>query len=304
MREKIEPLVKSLHCTQRVRISIGHRLVANFKARVADVKNVDIEVLKRPEIIKEIRESYGSISIGVAETLKNRKFPGDHIITSETEYEFTKMYFELEKLEKSITKELKVWVEEHPLWDAWLAKVPGVGPAMAGVLLSEIDINRAKYPSSLWQLAGLDVAKDGRGRQKFREHCVKTEDGRLRRVYNAFLKSKLMGVQAEVFIKKKSPYAEIYYDYKHRLQNSPKFKKNSKMHIHLMSCRYMIKIFLADLFYAWKTLEGQKDLPEMYSSEKLGIEHSSDYPGFKLGKSSLPGIDYKTDVGRVGPTVE
>ena len=46
---------------------------------------------------------------------------------------------------------------------------------MAGVLISEFDIHRARYPSSMWKYAGLDVARDGRGRSRKAEHLVEVE---------------------------------------------------------------------------------------------------------------------------------
>jgi len=72
---------------------------------------------------------------------------------------------------------------------------------MAGVLISEIDIHKSRYPSSLWRYAGLDVAEDGKGRSRHKEHLVPIEyvdkDGnpavRQGITYNPFLKTKLMG---------------------------------------------------------------------------------------------------------------
>jgi hypothetical protein len=46
---------------------------------------------------------------------------------------------------------------------------------MAGVILSEIDITKAEYPSSLHKYAGLDVAGDGQGRSRKKEHLEESD---------------------------------------------------------------------------------------------------------------------------------
>ena len=59
-----------------------------------------------------------------------------------------------------------------PIWDEFLSQVPGCGPRIAGNLIASIDISKARYASSLWKLCGYDVAQDGRGRSRRKEHLV------------------------------------------------------------------------------------------------------------------------------------
>lgn len=83
-----------------------------------------------------------------------------------------------------------------------------------------------------------------------------------------------------------SPYAKIYMDTKHRLTHSqkpcPRVKKladgqevhltwseTSDAHRHRAAARYMIKMFLADLWLAWRKLEGLP-VTETYAVAKLG----------------------------------
>ncbi len=172
---------------------------------------------------------------------------------------------------------------------------------MAGVIISEIDISKAKYPSSLWAYAGLDVGSDGQGRSRRKEHLVDrtyinkagNEATRVGITFNPFLKTKLMGVLASSFLRvKDSPYADIYRAYKHRLENHPKYgiandaarvaevkekddhKYAPKGHRHNMALRYMVKRFLVDLYNNWRRLEGLPVAPE-YSEGKLGMKHSA-----------------------------
>ena len=100
--------------------------------------------------------------------------------------------------------------------------------------------------------------------------------------YNANLKSKLMGVLASCMLKANSQY-RIYYDsYKNRLMNSEKpvngdeskkWKDEGKAHINMAACRYMIKIFLQDLYDVWRKLEGLS-VRVPYQEEYLGHKTS------------------------------
>jgi hypothetical protein len=135
--------------------------------------------------------------------------------------------------------------------------------------------------SSLWKYAGLDVAENGQGRSRKAEHLVKVSyvnrDGeeaeRNSITFNPFLKTKLIGVLAPSFIKLSNPiYAPIYRGYKHRLESNPAHQEKSKGHRDNMAKRYMIKIFLIDLYKAWRTIEGLPVTPP-YHEGKLGIFH-------------------------------
>ena len=159
----------------------------------------------------------------------------------------------------------------------------GVGPAMAGVIISEIDITKAEYPSSLHKYAGVDVAGDGQGRSRRAEHLEDSEytdkEGKLQTkkgiTFNPFLKTKLVGVLGSSFIKQspdKCEYRKIYDDYKHRIENMDAHKEKSKGHRHNMAVRYMIKMFLIDLYNAWRKLEGLPVAPT-YTEAKLGKVH-------------------------------
>ena len=152
---------------------------------------------------------------------------------------------------------------------------------MQRVIISEIDIHKARYASSLFKYAGLDVAADGRGRSRKAEHLVKVQytnakGAQVERnsiTFNPFLKSKLIAVLGVSFLRAKdSPYAKFYYDYKHRLESHEKYKDVTKLHRHNMAIRKMVKAFLADLYVHWRTLE---NLPVAapYHEAMLGHVH-------------------------------
>ena len=220
---------------------------------------------------------------GVAVFPRQATFKGDEVISNYTELCLVDNYLELEEQEKNHFRRLGHILKEYPVYNSFLHGVPGVGTAMAGVMISEIDITKAEYPSSLHKYAGLDVAPDGQGRSRKKEHLEDSEytdkDGEVQIkkgiTFNPFLKTKLVGVLGSSFIKQspdKCVYRKIYDDYKHRLENMDAHKEKSKGHRHNMAVRYMVKMFLIDLYNAWRPLEGLPVAPT-YSEAKLGKVH-------------------------------
>lgn len=87
--------------------------------------------------------------------------------------------------------------------------------------------------------------------------------------YNPIIKTKLMGVLTGCFLKSKGEYADIYYDYKNKLEHGKRYEGLSAGQINMMAQRYMIKQFLRNLWVTWRTHEGLiVDFP--YEVEKLG----------------------------------
>jgi len=177
----------------------------------------------------------------------------------------------LAQLEEQTAKDLAKEVHKHPLWKHFLSQVKGCGETMAAVIISEFDIYKAPTVSNLWSFAGLAPGKDRRVKGQKCPH-------------NRFLKAKLCGVLGPSFLKSNSPYREHYDNMRHRLESldwgmaskNPTDKKRPKAgHQHKAATRYMIKMFLKDLYVAWRTLEG---LPvrEPYAEEYLGKKHQQD----------------------------
>lgn len=199
--------------------------------------------------------------------------------------ETDKRYFDnlgksLKKLEKDALAELAEDLECFQIYSTWLKNVRGVGPTMASVLLSEFDIYKATTVSKLWAFAGLSVVNGSAPKPVTGEKLK----------YNSWLRSKLVGVLADSFIKSKSPYAEFYNNAKNRYTNREKCnlpkdkhgKKTSKVtwlknectkgHVNSMAKRYMIKMFLKDLYLKWREVENLPIRP-LYQEEYLGHKH-------------------------------
>ncbi|HEX8837593.1 MAG TPA: hypothetical protein VF748_11705, partial [Candidatus Acidoferrum sp.] len=273
----------------------------NFRARlgtpeVSDEGELSNEALG---IIAQLKQSYGRLTDGVARnrTLPQRAgFTGDELIADYAELVLVDQYVRLERNEAVNFRQLEEVLELIPIYTDYLEQQRGIGPAMAGVLVSYFDPAKARHVSSFWKYAGLDVGPDGQGRSRRAEHLVeraytdKNGDEKTRQgiTYEPFLKTKLMGVLAGSFLRSTSPWRKVYDDYKHRLETDAartkvtvnEWKKRHRAgedtkhlwtpgRIHTASSRYMIKMFLAEFWAKWRELEGLP-VSEPYSVDKQG----------------------------------
>lgn len=282
----LRTLVRSTYDLQKIRIQMGNRIAAQFKVKLGQAPGQSEDDLSddAQAILKVLRQSYNRITDGLVLDKRWSKiqFTGDGIIDTVTELALVSQYIEIDATEKRQFRRFEDLLEQYPIYNTFLSKVPGCGPAMSGVILSEIDITKAKYPSSIWQYAGLDVKSDGRGASRRSEHLIDREytarDGtqKLKKsiTFNPFLKTKLLGVLAPSFIKQgdKCPYRKVYDDYKHRLESHPGWQDTTKGHRHAAAMRYCVKIFLIDLYREWRTLENLPVAPT-YQEAKLGHAH-------------------------------
>ena len=223
------------------------------------------------------------------------------------------------QMEKDIEKQFKIHLKTQPIYNEYLSKVKGVGPAMAAWILAEFDIEIATTVSKMWQYAGMNPALV-HGKKRIKTSAYKPEMGPIINKLTGFaneeeviiqtttavrgdkltpgfvspfnknIKTVLLGILAGSFIKCGSAYRKYYDDYKLRLENSDnvivnpdvnkprkddgkKWSEVSKGHRDAAAKRYMIKMFLTDLYVNWRTLEG---LPvrKPYAEEYLGKIHS------------------------------
>lgn len=287
MRNKaldLKTIVRGAYDLQKLRIQVGNRIAGNFKAKLGQLPGHSEEEMEKDTqlVLKILRESYKKITDGISTFPRQASFKGDEVISDYTELCLLAQYFDLEKDEKAHFNRMGNVLKEFPIYNEFLLGVRGVGAAMAGVIISEFDITKAEYPSSMWKYAGLDVS-GGTGRSRKKEHLVEStyldKEGKKQTKmgisFNPWLKTKLVGVLAGSFIKTGSnPYSEIYYNYKNRLENMPAHVDKTKGHRHAMAMRYMIKRFLVDLHREWRTIEGLP-VAEEYSVAKLGMTHKA-----------------------------
>ena len=165
--------------------------------------------------------------------------------------------------------------------ECFFKDIKGCGPLMSAVCIAYLDPYKARWPSSFWRYCGLDVVHDeegshGRSRRDAYMMTYIDDDGaeKERRTFgfNPVVKTKLVGVLGTSFLRagKEAQYAKIYYEYKNRLENRSDCQELRPIVIHRRAIRYAVKMFLRDLWYVWRTIEG---LPtgEPYEVAKLGM---------------------------------
>ena len=279
-RENIKTMVRGFYDLQKLRMQMGNRVVGNFKAKLGQEPGESEDELSPDAklILNNLRASYRRITDGVKRvSIKN--FKGDAVIGDYADFILAQSYFDIEASETRGFNSLEKLLDDFPIYTEFLKDIRGVGPAMAGIIISEIDITKAEYPSSIHKYAGLDVVK-GEGRSRKKHHLEEStyidkegkEQKKMGITFNPFLKTKLIGVLGTSFLRSASEYREHYDNYKNRLENAPAHKQKTKGHRHNMAVRYMVKRFLIDLYVNWRTLEGLPVAKE-YSEAKLGIVH-------------------------------
>lgn len=178
----IRTMVRGSYDLQKLRIQMGNRVAGNFRAKLGmtpDGMSEDELEKEQKKILDRLRDSYRRITDGIVSEggAVEGKFPtakqfkGDELISSWTELVLVDQYMVLLRDEEKHFDRLGKVMTGIPIYDNFLSKVRGCGTAMAGVILSEINIHRAEYPSSLWAYAGLDAVyvgmyTDGDGKEK------------------------------------------------------------------------------------------------------------------------------------------
>lgn len=150
-------------------------------------------------------------------------------------------------------------------------QIRGLGANTIAYMLVYIDISKAEYASSLWKYVGFDKPSH--------ERYTKGESGGGNKMLRTVLYT-----MADSMIKTRSVYRDVYDNEKTKLENSMKvtnsrntqgkliecmWKDTKPCHRHGAGIRKMIKHFLADFWFVWRTLDG---LPtaKLYVEEKLG----------------------------------
>lgn len=284
--ENLDPEVKELLATIRAHNKLVADAIAagELTLETADKKK-PLKAKVAGQIFKVTKKEF--VKITKDGFPPKSEFEGNPVISEYTELCLLGLYVDLCKEEDAHFDRIRDVISDHPIWP-FFEGIKGIDRAMAGVCISELDPYKAETVSSFWRYCGVDVVKVGdnwEGRCKKEGHLVDKEyidkDGKKQTrksiTYNPFLKTKMCGVLAGCFIKCNSPQYRPYYDnYKHRMENHAKWGvqndgkiKGNLGHRDDMAKRYMIKMFLADLWAAWRTVEG---LPvrATYAVDKLG----------------------------------
>lgn len=209
-RRRVRLAIRGRDDAQRERIACSNRLVGDWKFMLGQEPGKPERELSKASLdyLDDLRERCKRLSDVVGAELDLQPEDDSGLIATHAEKALLKVFDNLLQSEKELVASLPPLLEQCSIWP-WLKAILGVKEVMAAVIISEFDIRKAKYVSSLWKYAGLDVAKDGRGRSKRKEHLVEREYVnaagekviRLSVTYNPWLKTKLMGVLAPNLLK-------------------------------------------------------------------------------------------------------
>lgn len=164
-------------------------------------------------------------------------------------------YERMHSIEKDINKDLAKSVKDETLWLDYLKGVKGVGPIIASGLINLIDIKRASHISSLWALAGLDVINEGKDKGK----AKRLKKG-VKATWNPLLKMLCWKIGKSMMMCNNEFFRDIYDKRKEYEQNkNKKLNKDKQLtdgHIDARAKRYMVKMFLRQLWVTWREMEG------------------------------------------------
>jgi hypothetical protein len=229
------------------------------------------------------------------ENLTERVFTPDDVAA------FNEISDESRAMERDVEKKLERALKRMPIYD-WLKEQKGVGTIAMGHICGSFDIYKAETVSKLWQYAGMNpgLVRGKVRKEKGDSFIVEVTDNFIRgdkltagyvAPFNKQLRTALLGVMGDGFIKAQNKYCmEFYYPMKTRLENESgtvdeiskagaKAKavawKDAKLaHRHRAAIRYMVKMFIADLYAAWRPLHGL-NVRKPYQEEYLNHKHKA-----------------------------
>lgn len=210
---------------------------------------------------------------------------------------------DLAKFEREALYDIRDHLRQIPFYNKVLndpVRYRGVGPTMAGVILSSFDIAREDTPSKMWAFAGLRPMPCKRCKHCFSvvlpieggryKHATNRRDEYRCKVqnltandviesaqsqrptageklpYNAWLRTKLIGVLGPVLLRCGSPWRRAYDDCKHRKMSQGWGRSDG--HRHQAAIRFMVKMLLLDIWREWRIFEGLP-IREPYAVEYL-----------------------------------
>lgn len=159
-RNQMRTLVRGAYDFQKLRIQMGNRVVGNFKVKLGQKPGEREDKLdaEAKALLVDLRQRYRRLADAMGENPRMAKFESDdEVISTFTDFLLVQGYVRTEMEETAHFNRIQKALVGIPVYDLFLANVKGVGPAMAGVLLSEFDIHKAPRVSSFWAYAGLDV---------------------------------------------------------------------------------------------------------------------------------------------------
>jgi len=213
-KEQIRCTLSSYYDLQKLRISIGNRLVASFYAKLGITSEDDEDSEGRKEFLLKLKKEYSIIldyvakeNVSVKKSIKiftTGKKPLD-TIKSEADYLLIRSYMQMLNAEDDLVKIVNTEVKSHPMWGKFFEGIKGCGPLMTGTCLAYLDPYKAKYVSSFFRYAGLDTVRDA---DELGNPIFVTKDGSYEKVVEKYHYETLEGLVHDVSLKDQSSIEE------------------------------------------------------------------------------------------------
>lgn len=157
--QRVRTQVRSAYQMQDLRIQTGNRIAANFRRKLGIPEGEEADEDQK-DILYRLKKSYDRITEGIARITARRKYEYDGVISNYAELRLVDHFLHLVDEEKRIFRDVERSLEGIDVWDDFLTDVKGVGPAMGGCIISELDPHKAPYPSSFFRYCGVDVVSE------------------------------------------------------------------------------------------------------------------------------------------------
>lgn len=316
-RYELRTAVVTYDSIQKLRIALGNRIVQDHYRRSGMKPGEKISDSKKVRELKKLVKEYELVTNVIAffSRIERKKYwlINKGGILNETQFNCILQYMMLHNSEKETAKQMVPLVNEFSIYTAYLSKVYGCGPTIGAYIIAYMDIHTATTIASFWKYCGLDVV-NGVARSMKKEHLIDVvyinkkgeEKTRKSITFCPFIKAKLLEVFAGCVIKAQRYEGNIYYQvYENRLEyeklmtqdkvytsGDHEGKPYTEYHLQNRAKRYMVKMFLQDLWLEWRRQEGLP-ITEPYHEKVLGKKHHG-MGGAELVDLRKSGFDTKT----------
>lgn len=246
LKKAIQRSTQFAYQTQTERILLSNKITRSYRE-----KNHQSDVEKRDPIY------------GLEEDPKTMQKILEAIPSGELSEEMirvTRQYTSKLEEENDAFECVRPLIEATKIYQEYFSNYPFLETGTMGVIIGWLDIEKAKFPSSFWNYAGLVPPKRKDPHQKETKlSSLQNIPREMASTHNPFVKAKLVGELGKSLLLPKSPWLETYRSYKEKVSAETDRNIRSSNHLHNMSARFTIKEFLKDLHVNWRRIEG---LPE------------------------------------------
>lgn len=159
----------------------------------------------------------------------------------------------LKEYEVKLTKKMEGKLETIPVYSNYLSKTKGIGAVYSACLIAWIDdIGRFDTISKLHRYSGLSAI----------DNKAQKPRGGYSLDYNPKMKTLMYKIGTSFLMSKNSLYRGVYDKARKHYEDRGKYSESNpggyknKLHLHLRAMKKMERIFVANLWLAWRKLEG------------------------------------------------